>query len=318
MDKFIDFKLKKNLNNIKNSKDKLNYLTNLVICIIKKNPETYNKLKIIYKLTEESPEDNKIEISKELFCKICNSNEFISDKYSNTCKLCGAEGPSELKKGFSKINIEYLDKLNPNIINAIVDGKKVKYDLNKIDKWTIKGDPILNSVKIINDSLSKLNIKGDELLIRSTAINIFTEYYSNYKTNQKEIIILAIFYAIIINNNYVNILNILKIVDNKIQYSNIERLDEKFVQFFKEKYDNKIIGINKKDIIKKDISNLSINDQNKFLELKAKLNSKQIFVSNYSILKLIGITDAETYTDDKPKTQVKLKEEIKQIKKLRN
>ena len=177
---------------------------------------------------------------------------------------------------------------------------------------------MLNSVKIINDSLSKLNITGDELLIRSTAINIFTEYYSNYKTNQKEIIILAIFYAIIINNNYVNILNILKIVDNKIQYSNIERLDEKFVKFFKEKYDNKIIGINKKDIIKKDISDLSINDQNSFLELKAKLNSKQIFVSNFSILKLIGIKDAETFTDDKPKTQVKLKEEIKQIKKLRN
>ena len=87
-------------------------------------------------------------------CKLCNSNDFISDKYEEICKKCGT---TRTKQSNLKIyeEVSYI-KPNQNNIKIIRDGKIVNVDLNKINLWLQEKDPLYESTNNIIEALNNL------------------------------------------------------------------------------------------------------------------------------------------------------------------
>lgn len=137
------------------------------------------------------------------FCKICNENNFIRDKFSEICKNCGYVRllpPTE--KVFEKI--EYI-KPGSNLVKIIKDSKKITVDLNKINLWIQDSDPLANDTQKIIDNLNMIyqgrgmdlpnNVQNSAISLWYNFNTLYIESLKKKNYNKKAILCLCIYYG---------------------------------------------------------------------------------------------------------------------------
>jgi hypothetical protein len=190
--------LQNKINNL-SKKEKREFLIN---CINRNNVIKFEKL-------PDFINTKNIKVDHEYFCKICNNNDFIRNKFEEICETCGyvrTLQPSQ--KNYEKI--EYI-KPGSNIVKITKDTKKISVDLNKINSWLQDTDPLYKETKKIIENLETIfQTKSIELpqSVQNTAISLwynFNSLYENYNGqlkklfNKKAILSLCIYYGALIN-----------------------------------------------------------------------------------------------------------------------
>jgi len=175
------------LSSIKNKKEKREFLLN---CI-----KTHKKI-----ITENYDIESSIKSTNIQFCKLCNSNDFIKDNYSETCQRCGfVRDLPATGRIYEKV------KLIP------VGTKKLPKELTtNVSKWLYDTDPLYKGVEDIKDKINIIfSSKGIVLKnnnIETTAISLWYNFNyllkesNNVSFNKKPILALCIFYGASINN----------------------------------------------------------------------------------------------------------------------
>ena len=98
----------------------------------------------------------------DTFCQICETNEFIQEKYQEVCKNCGLVRPLQQQlKTFEQY--EYI-KPGANIVKIIHNGKVNSVNLDKINIWLQESDPNYKEIKSIQDTL--------DIVYQSKGINL--------------------------------------------------------------------------------------------------------------------------------------------------
>ena len=282
--------------------------------------------KIIKFQTDESHElqkdFDKIKINEETqnFCKICNQYNFIRDKYSETCQVCGLErNITPTQKTFEKI--EFI-KPGANLVKITKDSKKITVDLNKVNLWLQDTDPLAKDTQKIIDNLNTIfQSKGIELpnSVQNTSISLwynfnsmFNEYSSSLKKlyNKRAILSLCIFYGGLIHG-YTISLEQLSILLN-VNVTQIKTSNTLFKDLFKNteyyKYlnlhDNKQCNIQlspKNKLIFQKIKNDIIKN---FSNIKEPLQNKEHAAIIYYITNKINTTIKYTLKELEEKCNV--------------
>lgn len=156
----------------------------------------------------DTPEKN------DLLCQICNTNDFLRQKHEEVCQNCGFTRPFQQQlKTFEK-TVEFIEP-GQNLITIKKDGRDIKVDLNKIDKWLQDSDPLARDYNKIEETLNQIYVsKGKDLpnnvLSSSLALYINFNKLKN-KMPKKEsfnklaIIALCIYYGLTINSEQITI-----------------------------------------------------------------------------------------------------------------
>ena len=210
----LTLKLKDKLQHIKTDKNKKKFLLN---CISSHNLVVQ---KIEELLSDFIPQD--IEYAN-FQCQQCQSNDFVKDNYQYICNQCGTLKESQ-SSGKTYEKFEYINP-GDNNVTAIIGGKKVTFDLNKINTWIGEKDPLAKSTQKIIDVLEAIySIQGREISrdVQNTAIRLWynfntlytsLKFETSYKTNA--ILALCIFFAFKMNNEKIS----LEEISNKLNIS---------------------------------------------------------------------------------------------------
>jgi hypothetical protein len=213
-------------------KDKREFLIN---CINKNNILKFDEL-------PDTVQIKDIKINNEYFCKICDSNDFIKNKFEEICEKCGFVRPLQpSQKNYEKI--EYI-KPGSNIVKITKDSKKITVDLNKINLWLQDTDPLYKDTKKIIENLETIfQTKSLELpqSVQNTAISLwynFNNLYEDYNSplkklyNKKAIISLCIFYGALINGYNISLQQLSILIE--VNISEIIATNNLFRDIFKE------------------------------------------------------------------------------------
>lgn len=192
--------INKKLHSIKSQTSKRNMLLD---CI----SQNYNISDVLLD-TLDIPEKN------DLLCQICNSDDFLRQKHEEVCQNCGLTRPfQQYLKTFEK-SVELIEP-GQNTITINKDGKNIKVDLNKIDKWLQDSDPLAKDYTKIEDTLNSIFIsKGRDLL--KNILNTSLALYVNFNKlknrmpkkdsyNKLAILALCIYYGLNINSEEITI-----------------------------------------------------------------------------------------------------------------
>ncbi len=197
-----------------------------------------------YVLNDEDNDDkgeDEIIDEKKLFCELCNSYDFLRDKYTETCQSCGLiRNLDSTQKTYEKI--EYI-KPGSNIVKMFKDGKYIRVDLNKINLWLQDTDPLaIDTQKIIENLNTIFQSRGLDLPIniQNTSISLWynfnTLYEKNYpiskKYNKKAILCLCIYYGGLINKSNISLEQLSLLFD--INISEIISSNNIFKKLFEE------------------------------------------------------------------------------------
>jgi len=181
------FLLKNKIDNLPASKRR-----DFLITCIKKN----GLLKLLEE-EEETSDDSPVDLN--LFCKVCNTYDFIRYNYSETCNKCGTERLIQ-PSGRVYEKIEYI-KPGENIVKIVKDGKEIKVNLNKINQWLQDTDPLATDTQKILDNLELIfNTKGIEVpsIVKNTSVALWYNFNLLRKEksyNKKAILVLCVYYG---------------------------------------------------------------------------------------------------------------------------
>lgn len=181
------------LKSLNNDKDRRQFLLN---CIYSHKQLITDEPDLESQSESESQRQSK---SINYLCKLCNSNNFIRDNFSETCQQCGlVRDLPATGKIFEKVKlIEPGNKTLPKELST------------NISKWLYDTDPLYKGVIEIKDAIriifSSKSIVLNNSLVEITAISLW--YNFNYLLkdaslkvfNKKPILALCVYYAGVIN-----------------------------------------------------------------------------------------------------------------------
>jgi len=186
-----------------------NYQNKLAKCYL---IQCLKKLDMFKKPEPEESELSSEAVIKQHICNVCQSTEFTSNNYEQTCNNCGIVKPILGQNRTFKEIEQILPKKNEIIIEEN-DGKKI-YALDKISLWLspkIPYYPELTLIKEIIERLQPTKVGATYNTINqiiNTSISLFFKYINEYKKNSEKkidslslLIIISIFEAIIIDFN---------------------------------------------------------------------------------------------------------------------
>jgi len=186
-------------------------------------------LTVLDELSDEEQINNDI-------CIMCDTSDFIKDKYQEICNNCGYSRhlQSNLK------TFEKFDYITPssNIVTIEKDGKKMKVNLSNIDLWIKDVDPLAIDTNKIIDNLNEIfnNRKSDvPPSVQNTAIKLwynFNNLNKNLKYNKKAILALCTYYGITINSYKITMEELSLLY--KVNVSDIKKTDETMKNVFKD------------------------------------------------------------------------------------
>ena len=165
----------------------------------------------------KKPEPEESELSSEAviqqhICNVCQSTEFTSNNYEQTCNNCGLV-TSILGQNRTFKEIEQILPKKNEIIIEENDGKKI-YALDKISLWLSPKIPYYPELTLIKEIIGRLQpakvgaTYNTINQIINTSISLFFKYINEYKKNSEKkidslplLIIISIFEAIMIDFN---------------------------------------------------------------------------------------------------------------------
>ena len=296
------------IDNIANYDEKKKYLIN---CIDNSNKQ------IDFNIFNNNTSINlPINVNSVEFCKLCNSNEFISNKHEESCTKCGYIRPFQQNLKIFEKTVAFI-KPKENNIKINIDGKIVTRDLNKINLWLQEKDPLYESTLKITEAIDNIYaLKGTELnkQVKNTIIaiwyNIFN-YLQLYKTSKtKAFMALSIYYGSIIHNINITLQSIITYYNLSLS-NDIIPTNNIIVSIFKDTEYEKYLKIN---LVKSKICNIQlsrVNEQkvkNIINHLKLKMPSFTLTNTEYSgIIYFIckdSIIDRMTLSDIEKKCNV--------------
>ena len=182
-----------------------------------------NEIKIKQLEKQNIIQDEAKDNITDTFCQICETNEFIQEKYQEVCKNCGLVRPLQQQlKTFEQY--EYI-KPGANIVKIIHNGKVNSVNLDKINTWIQESDPNYREIKIIQDTLD-IVYQSKKINLPSSVINSSLSIYLNFQYliksipkqkkiqfNKNAIIALCIYYGASMNKSEVDIRQLSLILD---------------------------------------------------------------------------------------------------------
>ena len=223
----------------------------LINCINK----NYDVSLLTQQFNEISELDDEEQINNDI-CMMCNTSDFIKDKYQEVCNNCGYSRhlQSQLK------TFEKFDYITPgeNIITIEKDGKKIKVNLNKIDLWIKDADPLaIDTTKIIDNLNEIFSSRGQDIPIsvQNTSIKLWYNFNTlNKKTYNKKAILASCTYFGILINEYTVSLEQLSILYN-VNVVDIKIANELLKVIFKETEYYKYLTISRQSTCDINLSN---------------------------------------------------------------
>ena len=170
------------------------------------------KLDMFKEPEPEEPELSSEAVIQQHICNVCQSTEFTSNNYEQTCNNCGIV-TSILGQNRTFKEIEQILPKKNEIIIEENDGKKI-YALDKISLWLSPKIPYYPELTLIKEIIGRLQpakvgaTYNTINQIINTSISLFFKYINEYKKNSEKridslslLIIISIFEAIIIDFN---------------------------------------------------------------------------------------------------------------------
>lgn len=209
--------LKKKVDNIKNIKDRKQYL---IDCLDKQG------------FIKEEIKTEPISFVKHDTCKLCKSSSLIYSNHEKICQECGTAETSidinPFKTYKQDINFAKGTFIEPGtaIVTIIKDGKEVKRDLSKLNTW-LNTDPeelrISNNIKKMNEILDTLSGDYNPSVFERTRGEIISMWVNIIKikpdTRGKEkqaLALWSIYYPMVYNRLKINIQKIVSMFDIQI------------------------------------------------------------------------------------------------------
>lgn len=209
--------LKKKVDNIKNIKDRKQYLIN---CLDKQG------------FVKEEIKTEPISFVSHDTCKLCKSSSLIYSNHEKICQECGAAETSvdinPFKTYKQDINFAKSTFIEPGtaIVTIMKDGKEVKRDLSKLNTW-LTTDPeelrISNNIKKMNEILDTLSGNYNPNVFERTRGEIVSMWVNIIKikpdTRGKEkqaLALWSIYYPMVYNKLKINIQKLVSMFDIQI------------------------------------------------------------------------------------------------------
>jgi len=211
--------LKRKIDNIKNVKDRRQYLIN---CLQRQG------------FIKEDIKTEPIDISSTIHdtCKLCKSNSLLYSNHERICQECGATDTSVTFNPFKTykqdLNFSKGTFIEPGTTFATIikDGKEMKRDLSKMNTWT-NSDPeelkISNNLKKMNDTLDALSGKYNSVVFDRVRNEIISMWYNIIKIKpdlrgkEKQALALwSIYYPMVYNKLQINIQKLVSMFDIQI------------------------------------------------------------------------------------------------------
>lgn len=209
--------LKKKVDNIKNVKDRKQYLIN---CLDKQG------------FIKEEIKTEPISFVTHDTCKLCKSSSLIYSNHEKICQECGAAETSvdinPFKTYKQETNFAKGTFIEPGtaIVTIIKDGKEVKRDLSKLNTW-LTTDPeelrISNNIKKMNEILDTLSGNYNQSVFERTRSEIISMWVNIIKikpdTRGKEkqaLALWSIYYPMVYNKLKINIQKLVSMFDIQI------------------------------------------------------------------------------------------------------
>lgn len=209
--------LKKKVDNIKNIKDRKQYLIN---CLDKQG------------FIKEEIKTEPISFVSHDTCKLCKSSSLIYSNHEKICQECGAAEASvdisPFKTYKQDINFAKGTFIEPGtaIVTIMKDGKEVKRDLSKLNTW-LTTDPeelrISNNIKKMNEILDTLSGNYNPNVFERTRGEIISMWVNIIKikpdTRGKEkqaLALWSIYYPMVYNKLKINIQKLVSMFDIQI------------------------------------------------------------------------------------------------------
>lgn len=209
--------LKKKIDNIKNVKERRQYLIN---CLQSQG------------FIKEEIKTEPIQLYQHDTCKLCKSSSIIYSNHEKICQECGASDVASSVNPFrtykQEINFSKSSFIEPGstFVTVVKDGKEIKKDLSRLNTWSASDPEELkmnNNLKKMNEILDILSTNYNPIAFERVRNEILSMWYNIIKIKpdvrgkEKQALALwCIYYPMVYNKLQINIQKLVSMFDIQI------------------------------------------------------------------------------------------------------